>query len=203
MRKPLTIATFLLALTATTAVADGPKVSRLPGVPGQTPAGAPPGRPAGADRLNLTISRGHAPAIAAATSTLARALRTDAVTPRILRELAIMRTALFVKSDYEINQHIPMIKACGYNAAKIEAVKNWRASSLFDEREKALLAFVDQMLAGDVDDPTFETFSKHFTAREIVEIAITVSTYVATGLYANAIKLEIEKDGRQAFLGKC
>lgn len=204
MRNSIAIASFCLALAATGAVAEGPKVSRLPPVPEQTPQGGLPGRPAGGeDIINLTISRGHAPKIAAANSGLARALRVDAVTPRVLRELAIMRTALWVKSDYEINQHIPMIKACGYADAKIEAVRNWRASNLFDERERALLAFVDQMHAGDVDDPTFETFQKHFTSQEIIEIAITVSNYVATGLYTNAIRLEIEKDGRQAFLGKC
>ncbi len=204
MRASFKIASLLLAIAASPAFADGPKVSRLPGVPGQTPEAARAGRPAGEDTINLTISRGHAPPVSAATGVLARALRNDATTPRILRELTIMRTALFVKSDYEINQHIPMIKACGYTDAKIEAVKNWRASSLFDERERALLAFVDQMLAGgDVDDPTFDTFSKHFTPKEIIEIAVTVSNYVATGLYTNAIRLEIEKDGRQAFIGKC
>ena len=137
MRASFKIASLLLAIAASPAFADGPKVSRLPGVPGQTPEAARAGRPAGEDTINLTISRGHAPPVSAATGVLARALRNDATTPRILRELTIMRTALFVKSDYEINQHIPMIKACGYTDAKIEAVKNWRASSLFDERERA------------------------------------------------------------------
>ena len=94
--------------------------------------------------------------IAAASSNVARALRNDASVPRALRELTIMRTALLMKADYEINQHIPMIRACGYTDAKIAAVKSWPNSKLFDERERAVLAFVDQMVqGGDVDDATF------------------------------------------------
>jgi alkylhydroperoxidase family enzyme len=204
MMKSIVTASFALLATLGVALAEGPKVSRLPGVPDQSPDIAKGKNAGGEDVINLTITRGHAPKIAAAQGSVARALRNDLTTPRVLRELTIMRTAILIKADYEINQHIPMIKACGYTDAKVAAIRSWSNSKLFDERERVLLGFVDQMVqGGDVDDATFADFSARFTPEEIVEIAATVSTYVSTGLYVKAIKLEIEKDGRQAFMGKC
>ena len=189
------------ALAATPALADGPKVSRLPGVAGQSPDILSNAK---GDLINLTLTRGHAPEIARTASAFALSLRNDAVTPRVLRELVILRTALIVGSDYEINQHIPMIRACGYSREKMEAVKDWRRSPLFDEKERAILGFVDQMAkGGDVDDPTYDALASRFPPREIVEIALTVGNYVGTGIFTKALRIEIETDGRQASLGKC
>ncbi len=195
---PVFVAFFVLSLPA---LADGPKVSRLPGVAGQSPDIL---KTPGPDMLNLTLARAHTPEIARAAGQFALALRNDAVTPRILRELTIMRTAVIVGSDYEINQHVPMIRACGYSQEKMEAVKQWRNSPLFDERERSILAFVDQMAGGgDVDDATWTTLARLNSPREIDEIALTVANYVGTGLYTKALRIEIETDGRQASFGKC
>jgi len=75
---------------------------------------------------------------------MAYAIRFDTKTPRPLVELAILRTAQLWEGDYEINQHRPMMRACGYTPQQIEAVGNWRASTLFNDRQRALLAYVDQ-----------------------------------------------------------
>ena len=60
--------------------------------------------------INLTLTQGHAPKFAKASETTAFTIRFDAVTPRSQRELAIFRTAEIVGSDYELNQHTPMMK---------------------------------------------------------------------------------------------
>ena len=58
MKKTIILA---LALLAAPALAEGPKVSRLPGVPSQPADIAKQKSPNGEDVINLTISRGHAP----------------------------------------------------------------------------------------------------------------------------------------------
>jgi alkylhydroperoxidase family enzyme len=47
-----------------------------------------------------------------------------------------MRTAEIVGSTYEINQHIPLAKMCGYSDAQIAALPTWQAPSLFDDEER-------------------------------------------------------------------
>jgi len=160
-------------------------------------------RKRGGQVINLSLIRGNAPKLARAASAMAYAIRFDTKTPRSLVELAILRTAHLWAGDYELNQHRPMMRACGYTPQQIEAVGNWRASTLFDERQRALLAYVDQAARGDVDDATFAEFEKFFDAQEIVEITITVDTYVGTALFTRALRIKIEDDGRLTAIGKC
>jgi len=160
-------------------------------------------RKRGGQVINLSLVRGNAPKLARAASAVAYAIRFDTKTPRPLVELAILRTAHLWAGDYELNQHRPMMRACGYTPQQIEAVGNWRASNLFDGRQRALLAYVDQAARGDVDDTTFAEFEKFFDAQEIVELTITVNTYVGTALFTRALKIKIEDDGRLTAIGKC
>jgi alkylhydroperoxidase family enzyme len=154
--------------------------------------------------INLQITTGHAPKFARAASAMAFTIRFDAKTPRRLLELAIMRTAEIVGSTYEINQHIPLAKMCGYNDAQIAALPTWQASTLFDDKERATLAYVEEMAhGGDVDDPTFATLQKFFTPQEIIELTYTVGNYYANGLLTKALRIEVETDGRETVAGKC
>jgi alkylhydroperoxidase family enzyme len=161
-------------------------------------------RAQGAAIINLQMTTGHAPKFARAASAMAFTIRFDAKTPRRLLELAIMRTAEIVGSTYEINQHIPLAKMCGYSDAQIAALPTWQASTLFDDKERATLAYVEEMAhGGDVDDPTFAALQKFFTPQEIVEITYTIGNYYANGLLTKALRIEVETDGRETVAGKC
>jgi len=154
--------------------------------------------------INLTLVRGHAPKLAKAAEVVAFALRFDAATPRNLRELAIYRTAEIVGSEYEINQHTPLMKMCGFSGEQIAQVATWQSSKLFDDKQLALLAFVEQTArGGNVDDATYAKLATFFTPQEIVEITVTVGNYYGTGLMTKALKIEVESDGRLTVAGKC
>src|SRR5262249_42370381 len=77
--------------------------------------------------INLQLTTGHAPKFSRAAATMAFTIRFDAKTPRRLLELVILRTAEIVGSDYEINQHKPLMKLCGYSEAQIAQVASWKA----------------------------------------------------------------------------
>jgi alkylhydroperoxidase family enzyme len=154
--------------------------------------------------INLNIATGHAPKFSQASRAMAFAIRFDAKTPRRLLELVIMRTAQIVGSAYELNQHTPFAKACGYSDAQIAALPTWQASALFDDKQRALLGYVEQMAhGGNVDDTTFADLQKFFTPEEIVEISYTVGSYYSTGLITKALRIEVETDGRITVAGKC
>ena len=54
---------------------------------------------------------------------------------------------------------------------KLEALPSYRTSPLFDARERAALAYVEEATRRKhVDDATFAELQKHFNEREIVEI---------------------------------
>jgi alkylhydroperoxidase family enzyme len=213
MNQPIKLSLPIAALVAIVAAftiparAEGP-VARVPAV--QENSADPDvkamfdsARNRGGQVINLGLIRGNAPKIARAASAVAYAIRFDTRTPRPLVELAILRTAQLWQGDYEINQHLPMMRACGYTPQQVEAVGNWRASSLFNDRQRALLAYVDQAARGDVDDATFAAFEKFFDTQEIVEITMTVDTYVGTALFTRSLRIKREDDGRLTAIGKC
>ncbi len=210
MRKPMMIGSTLLALMLGTSIGaqEYPKVSRLPPLPQPLDPIMremfDKRRAMGGAIINLQLTTGHAPKFSRAAAALAFTIRFDAVTPRRLLELAILRTAEIVRSDYEINQHRPLMRLCGYSDAQIAAVASWRASDLFDDKQRAVLAYVEQMAhGGDVDDPTYAALALHFSPQEIVEITYTVGSYYANGLLTKALRIETEQDGRLTVAGTC
>lgn len=199
---------FGLMLAGSVAAEEFPKVSRLPAL--SQPLDPilqemfDKRRGMGGAIINLQLTNGHAPKFSRASSAMAFTIRFDAVTPRRLLELVILRTAEIVGSDYEINQHRPLMKLCGYSDAQIAAVPSWRGSPLFDDKQRALLAYVEQVAhGGNVDDATFAALSKQFSSQEIVEITMTVGSYYSTGLFTKALRIEVEQDGRLTVAGKC
>jgi alkylhydroperoxidase family enzyme len=185
------------------------QVSRLPRVPD------PPTDPViremfaqtrarGGQILNLHLTMGNAPKIAKAEQDLTYALRFDAKSPRKLRELAIMRTGEILNAPYELHAHRPLLLACGYSEAQIAALAHWRDSTLFDDRERALLAYVEAMDAGgNVDDATFAAMKRHFTPEEILELTVITVHYYGTALLTKTLEIKPETDKRGAAPGKC
>jgi 4-carboxymuconolactone decarboxylase len=154
--------------------------------------------------INLTLTTGHAPKFTKASGAMAFTIRFETSTPRRLIELVIFRTAQIVGSDYELNQHTPLMKMCGYGNEQIAEVADWRRSRFFDDKQRALLGYVEQMAnGGNVDDATFAELSRFFTPQQIVEISYTVGTYYSTGLLTKALKIQPETDGRLTVPGKC
>ena len=129
--------------------------------------------------INLTLTTGHAPKFTKASGAMAFTIRFETSPPRHLIELVIFRTAQIVGSEYELNQHTPFMKMCNYSNEQIAQVSDWRRSNLFDDKQRALLGYVEQMAnGGNVDDPTFAEFSRFFTSQQIVEISYTVGTLI-------------------------
>ncbi len=150
-------------------------------------------RARGGRPLNLHLAVAHSPKIAAAFITMAHALRFDAVLPRRFRELAILRAAQLTGSRYEFAQHHSMALECGISGAQIDGLDHWRESDRYDDRERTVLAYVECVASGgDVDEATFAAVAARFDAREIVELTLTISFYVATALLLKSLEVKLE-----------
>jgi len=162
-------------------------------------------RAKGGQPLNIHLVQGFAPKLARARLDMAYALRYDVVTPALLREMAILRIGQILNSEYELDQHVPLAKVCGITDAQIAALPNWRASALFDEKQRALLGYTEAVAlhGGEVDDATYAAFAKQFSPQEIVEITITIITYYGTGQLTKALKVKVETNGARSAPPKC
>src|SRR5664279_4257546 len=116
-----------------------------------------------------------------------------------------MRTAQISGSHYELAQHLPIARACGFTQAQLDGLDKWQQPGLFPDKERALLAYIDQVVGknGEVDDAVFAELSRHFTPRDIVELTITSTQYVTTGLLTRSLRIKPETDGRNAMVARC
>jgi 4-carboxymuconolactone decarboxylase len=173
------------------------RVSRLPPLPDPLPAAV---QELFADRikrsgriLNIHHTFGHAPKMSRASMQMAMALRFEAATPRLWIEIAIVRAAQLANGVYELQQHKPMLLAEGFSQAKLDALESWRTSALFDAKERALLAYVDEMADhGNVNDATFGALEGFFTPEQIMELSFAVGSYYGTALIMNALQIKLE-----------
>ncbi|MEW6450074.1 MAG: carboxymuconolactone decarboxylase family protein [Pseudomonadota bacterium] len=199
-----------IVVAAPTVAAQDAAISRLPSV---TEKPADPAtaatfdiiRSRGGQIINLHLTLGHGGKIFQARQMLTYALRFDAVTSRRIRELTIMRVAQMTDSHYEWAQHLPIALACGYTQAQLDGLAKWEQPGLFDEKDRAVLAFVGQMVGrnGNVDDAVFDELKRLYTPQEIIELAVTATQYVTTGLLTRSLQIRPEQDGRSAAPPKC
>ncbi|RNI21413.1 carboxymuconolactone decarboxylase family protein [Flexivirga caeni] len=103
-------------------------------------------------------------------------------------ELVILRVALLRGSDYEIAHHERIARRAGLSADQVEQVVGATPeSSYFSERQRALIAATDELIADDdLSDGTWTLLHDHLGDRGSVEFLLLAGQYrmLATTLHA-------------------
>ena len=146
--------------------------------------------------VNLYRALGNHPALTAAWTEFANAIRHDSKTPRALRELMILRTAQIAHSEYEWAHHLRMARKAEVSEAKIAALANWRTAGEFDAKERAALALTEAVMACNVTDAVHAEMKKHFSDAEFVELSLTAGFYAMVSRMLDAMRVEMDADVR-------
>lgn len=147
----------------------------------------------GGKLLNLYATLLHSPPLAEGWLALLTAVRQQSSLDGLIRELAILRVAVLNSAGYEFHAHTPFALKEGLSQQQIDALADWRGSTLFDERQKAVLACVDAMTREiHVPDALFEPLRQHFNARELVELSVTVGAYNMVSRFLEALQVDID-----------
>ncbi|HJN91734.1 MAG TPA: carboxymuconolactone decarboxylase family protein [Dehalococcoidia bacterium] len=116
-----------------------------------------------------------------------------ALEPRY-RELGLTRAGFARGSQFVFSQHCKASRAVGISEEQVAAIPSWATSDLFDDKDRAILAYTDEVIVQDgrVQDGTFEVLHKHFSDEAILELTYAIATY---GLHATACRaLRLEYD---------
>jgi alkylhydroperoxidase family enzyme len=118
----------------------------------------------------------------------------DRKIPARLRELGQTRAGWLVGSQFVFSQHCKSCRALGYSDEKIEALKAWQVSELFDPLERALLAFTDALVLGfgRVDDAVFDAMKEQLSDEAILEFAYITMMYTMHAVLSRALQLEYD-----------
>ncbi len=111
-----------------------------------------------------------------------------------LREMVIIGIGYVTNVPYVIGQHVPKLAlAEGLTLKECDALRDWKLSDLFTERDRAVLAYTDAMTEDiHVSDATFEAVKAHFTDRQIVELTVLIGTYAMHVRVFEALKIDPE-----------
>ena len=141
----------------------------------------------------------HSPALAQTWFDHNGAVRWKTKLTGRLREIVIIRVAHLNGVDYVLAQHVPgLAVAEGLTLAECEALADWRATDLFDGRERAALAYAEAMtLSTSVPDDVFAGVRRLFDDREIVELSVLIGTYIMHNRVMKALAIDLEPEGNR------
>ena len=115
------------------------------------------------------------------------------ISPR-LRELGQARAGYARGSQFVFSQHCKALRAAKFSEAQIEAIGHWSSTDLFDELERAVLAYTDDLVlqGGRVSDGTFAALQAHLSEVQIIELTYTICTYEMHATMTRALRLEFD-----------
>ncbi len=143
--------------------------------------------------INLFKVMGHMPYIGLNFQRLGNSILQGEELPANLRELAILRVGYLTKSEYEFTQHIPIALQAGVRQRQIDEISDWATSAEFDERERAILRYTDEVVRNiKVRDKTFARLKDFFNEHAIVELTTVIGFYCMVSRILVALQVELE-----------
>ena len=187
---------------------DGSLIPRIPFVDSDTQEPALRAlfdqiRARGAEPFNIHRTIAQAPDIFAGFLSFAFALRSQAVSPRVDRELMILRTCQLTDGSYQWSHHRHMAAALGLTDIQIDQIATWRTSDAFSPSHRAILAYTDAMFsAAGVDEAVFGDLARRFGPREIVELTLTAAFYGGMAHFSRALRIPLDADASTGQYGR-
>ena len=110
----------------------------------------------------------------------------------VLRELAQTRAGWGKASQFVFSQHCKSLRGLGVPEAKIAAVPHWQVADVFDERERAVLAYADCLVlqAGRTPEAVFTALKGFLSDEEILELTYITCLYDMHAVMTKALRLE-------------
>ena len=140
----------------------------------------------------LGILGHHAELAGAWLSYNAVLLEQPALDPRY-RELLILRIAWRTRSAYEWAQHARLAQDYGVDDEQVDAVAAGPADPLWGPVERLLLTAVDELLARHrLSDDVWAGLSRHFDARQLIEVLFVAGSYLCLALVFNSVDLPLD-----------
>jgi AhpD family alkylhydroperoxidase len=132
----------------------------------------------------------HSPPVASGWLTYLTAIRQLSTLPGALRELVIMRVASLNGAPYEADQHAPIALKEGITPAQLQALDRWQDSTLFDDEQRAALAYTDAMTRDiRVPQAVFDDVRARMGERLVVELTATIAAYNMVSRFLEALQV--------------
>ncbi len=119
-----------------------------------------------------------------------------------LRELAILRVGWLSKASYEVYQHERIGRDVGLSEEKLRAIHKGADAAEFDEQEKAVLRYTDDVVKNvKASDATFKPVAAFLDAEQIVELTLSIGFYMMVSRFLETLEVD-DQDGQAEWRAK-
>lgn len=112
----------------------------------------------------------------------------------VLRELGQTRAGWVKGSQFVFSQHCKSLRGLGVADDKIAAIPSWTVSDLFNEQERAVLAYADCLsgAGGRTPHAVFEKLRTFWDDQQILEFTYITCLYDMHAVMSRALRLEYD-----------
>jgi alkylhydroperoxidase family enzyme len=112
----------------------------------------------------------------------------------VLRELGQTRAGWAKGSQFVFSQHCKSLRGLGVSDEKIAAIPYWTVSDLYDDHERAVLAYTACLVlaGGRVPDEVFDKLKSFLSDVEIMELTYITCLYDMHAVMTKALRLEYD-----------
>lgn len=109
-------------------------------------------------------------------------------------ELVILRVAHLAGCEYELEHHRHLARRAKLTAAEVERVQAGPGAPGWGDRERALLAAVDELHAeGDLADATWDGVRSHLDEEQAIELVLLVGHYEMLATAIRTLRIETDR----------
>ena len=147
--------------------------------------------------LNIFKVMAHCPQVGYHFLRLGNSILFKGTVPPTLRELAILRVGQINQAKYEWTHHLPIALRMGVREEQIDALNDWENSGKFNEQERAVLRYTDEVTKNiRVKDDTFAGVRGFLSEEGVVELTTTIGYYGMVCRILEALQIELESPPR-------
>jgi alkylhydroperoxidase family enzyme len=145
-------------------------------------------------KLNMARLLAHAVTIQPGLAQAVQGMVSGIEVPPLERQICVLAVLHLDRGEYEWAQHLQVSKIMGIPDAKVTAIAQDRfGDPVFDDREKALLAFTRQVVKTvRVDDFVFQAVAAFYSPRQIVELIHVIGLYMLFVRVSEVAELEVD-----------
>jgi uncharacterized peroxidase-related enzyme len=134
----------------------------------------------------------HRPEIFRTATAHMQAVLNTGTLPTRLKELVVVRTSQINGTAYCLASHTAISLRLGTTPEQIEALKNWRESTLFSEAEKQALHLAEAMTTDSLhySDEELASLRRFYSEGEVVELMAAIGLFNYFNRFNNLLRME-------------
>ena len=140
--------------------------------------------------MNIFSTAAHQPDLLGGMTQINDGIRNDL--PDKFRELAYFKSSQINQCDYCSHYHKQAAVKAGITATQLEAIGSYQSSDAFDDQEKAVLSYAEQLTTQARVDTTIVTKLKEFlNDKQLVSLAGAVALANFTNRFNHGLDIQL------------